>query len=304
MDARGRQVGAPRVLPQQAGIEGFGPRDVITGLAFSSADDSVLAVSRSDGAVALVDVDSGQTLRILRGGRGRVEHMAFSPSGERLVAAHENGVDAWDVATGRRLPGHASTFSSDLAVGMTRAARWPPRPAPREPWRSSTSSGHATGWRGRCRCPAAGGTADTVVASPDGRALVAMNSLDGQRGAAATRRAAPTRALPSRDATTFLHFSEDGRRLLVCCGAGFDTVLRLKDLRGKTLESFGDDAARAFGDAVLARSGRLLVLGHWTVAASLVLDPRRANVSATARGDRRQRTRPAQSGRPLRPLWP
>jgi WD40 repeat protein len=257
----GRQLGAPRVLPQQAGVEGLGPRDVITGLAFSSADDTVLAVSRSDGAVALVDVDSGQTLRLLRGGRGRVEHMAFSPDGERLVAAHENGVDAWDVATGRRLAGHASTFSSDLAVGMTRGGETATAAGSegtvalidvREPRHRLARA---------LRLPVTGEAVDTVSASPDGRALVASPFL-GEQAQLLGSGAAAARALSSHDATTFLHFSEDGRRLLVCCGAGFDSVLKVKDLQGKTLESFTDDGSHALADAALTRSGRLLVLGH------------------------------------------
>ena len=280
--ASGRQVGAPRVLPQQAGVEGFGPRDVITGLAFSSADDSVLAVSRSDGAVGLVDVDSGQTLRILRGGRGRVEHMAFSPGGERLVAAHENGVDAWDVASGRRLPGHASTFSSDLAVGMTAAGDVATVAG------SEGTVALVDVQRPRHRLarplplPPGGEATDAVVASPDGRALVAMPSFGGQAellGPGATA----TRALPARDATSYLRFSEDGRRLLVCCGTGFDNVLRVKDLRGQTLQSFREDPARTFGTATLTSSGRLLVLGL-DDRGGLVFEPRRASVSRRLAG--------------------
>ena len=280
VDARGRQVGAPRVLPQQAGIEGFGQRDVITGLAFSSADESLLAVSRSDGAVALVDVDSGQTLRILRGGRGRVEHMAFAPGGARLVAAHEGGVDAWDVASGARLPGHASTFSSDLAVGM---------PAAGDMATAAGSEGTVAlvdvqRLRRRLARPLPGvrGTADTVVASPDGRALVAMPFLGGKAlllGPGSTA----TRAFSARDATTYLQFSEDGRRLLVCCGTGFDTVVRVKDLRGQTLKSFREDAARTFGDAALTTSGRLLVLALDN-RGGLVLDPRRPGAARRLAG--------------------
>ena len=60
-------------------------------------------------------------------------------------------------------------------------------------------------------------------------------------------------------------------------------MLRLKDLRGKTLESFEDDADRASADAALTRSGRLLVLGH-NGRESSVWDPRRSGATRRLAG--------------------
>jgi len=208
--------------------------------------------------------------------------MAVAPGGDRLVAAHEDGVDAWDVATGRRLPGHASTFSSDLAVGMAPGG---------EVATAAGSEGTVAlidVQRPRHRLarplplPGLSEPADTAVASPDGRALVAMPFLGGDTRLLGPGGAA-ARAFSTRDATSYLRFSEDGDRLLVCCGTGFDSVLRVKDLRGQTLKSFREGAARTFADAALTRSGRLLVLGL-DDRGGLVFDPRRPDATRRLAG--------------------
>ncbi len=263
----GRARGAGRLLPAAAGVEGLGSREVITALAFSPADDGLLAVARSDGAVELVDVDSGQNVRLLHGGRGRVEHIAFAPDGRRLVAAHESGVDTWDVATGRRLPGHASPFSSDLAVGLQPGGRL------------ATAAGSIgtvaaievlQARHGLAQpLPGIDGTADAVLASPDGRSVLASywsgptQLLDGTSA----------QTLPIRNADTFLHFSQDGRHLLACCGPGFDSVLRVTGTDGRVAERFEAHSGSFIADAALTSSGQLLVLGSGDQGA-VVWDPR------------------------------
>jgi len=74
-----------------------------------SPDGSLLAIARS-GAVELVDVEEGRTLRTLAGHDDELTAVAFSPDGTQLAtASHDHTARIWDLTTGQTrttLTGH------------------------------------------------------------------------------------------------------------------------------------------------------------------------------------------------------
>ena len=94
----GRDVSEPMIRP------GGSARCV----AFSP-DGSLLAIARS-GAVELVDVEEGRTLRTLAGHDDELTAVAFSPDGTQLAtASHDHTARIWDLTTGQTrttLTGH------------------------------------------------------------------------------------------------------------------------------------------------------------------------------------------------------
>jgi WD40 repeat protein/3',5'-cyclic AMP phosphodiesterase CpdA len=67
-----------------------------------SPDGGVLAAGCEDGSILLIDGVSGLPLRMLRGHRGRVYAVAYTPTGDRLVtAASDATLRVWEVVTGR-----------------------------------------------------------------------------------------------------------------------------------------------------------------------------------------------------------
>ena len=67
-----------------------------------SPDGDMLAAGCEDGSVLLTDAFSGLPVRMLRGHRGRVYAVAYTPAGDRLVtAASDATLRVWETATGR-----------------------------------------------------------------------------------------------------------------------------------------------------------------------------------------------------------
>ena len=93
-----------------------GAGDDCNDLAFSP-DGSVLAVAGRDEMVRLIDPVSGETARTLVGHEGRVNQVDFSPGGEWLFSAGDDGtLMQWELATGARI----SVFG-DSSIGKVTA---------------------------------------------------------------------------------------------------------------------------------------------------------------------------------------
>ncbi len=81
-----------------------------------SSDGGVLAAGCEDGSVLLTDGDSGLPLRMLRGHRGRVYAVVYTPGRDRLVTvASDATFRVWETATGR----------CTLGISMEGAGIWP-----------------------------------------------------------------------------------------------------------------------------------------------------------------------------------
>lgn len=90
-----------------------------------SPDGSLLAIARS-GAVELVDVEEGRTLRTLAGHDDELTAVAFSPDGTQLAtASHDHTARIWDLTTGQELISlihlgeAAAAFHSDGSYSIT-----------------------------------------------------------------------------------------------------------------------------------------------------------------------------------------
>ncbi len=65
--------------------------EIPKGLALSP-NGHLAAIGEEDGRIILVDINSGQTVATLDGGRGRVDHLAFSADGQYLATGGADGV--------------------------------------------------------------------------------------------------------------------------------------------------------------------------------------------------------------------
>jgi WD40 repeat protein len=120
--ATGRQVGLFKGHKQNANRPGFIPIGcMISGVAFSTDGKTLATASYDDNDALLWDVATGKECARLRGHKGGVHVIAFSPAGKTVVtggAFYDGSVRVWDAATGKQLaqaPGHTHGVY-DLAV--------------------------------------------------------------------------------------------------------------------------------------------------------------------------------------------
>jgi WD40 repeat protein/tetratricopeptide (TPR) repeat protein len=98
--------GGSRLLSNLKGEIGYLGDDAL------SPDGSLFAASVRDNSINVWDVKTGDLKFDLTGHRTRVEDLAFSPDGERLVSCSYEGLRVWDLKTGNQitlLQGHQST---------------------------------------------------------------------------------------------------------------------------------------------------------------------------------------------------
>ena len=160
---------------QNAGITSISFSPDSRFLASSGSYSQVLGQPEVDGDIKIWDVQTGTEIRSLRGHRGRVARVRFSPNGSLLASSGADGtIKLWNAGTGaeiRTLQGHErgvsdfyfsrngdflASVSSDNTVRF-----WDLRTG--ENYRTETTSGHP----------------QTVALSPDGRFLAYSSSQDG-----------------------------------------------------------------------------------------------------------------------------
>ena len=73
-------------------------------LANKFAGKFVISIDTAPGTVALIDTESGETLREMQGGVGRIRGLAFSPDGSMLMVSATDGfVRIWSVGEGTEI---------------------------------------------------------------------------------------------------------------------------------------------------------------------------------------------------------
>ncbi len=95
-------IGLIRVYTSDTGeaVENFRGIDTYNGSAAYDPLNGILAIGGTDGAVQLWDMPARAGLAILRGTQSPITNLIFSPDGQTVLAADQNGtLITWDIAT-------------------------------------------------------------------------------------------------------------------------------------------------------------------------------------------------------------
>jgi WD40 repeat protein len=96
----------------------------VTDIAFSP-DGRQFATSSEDRTARIWSVETGKTLRVLRGHRDVVTSVAFSPDGARVVtASRDHKPRIWDAGTGRTIRGLIGHFGTVSDASFSPDGRW------------------------------------------------------------------------------------------------------------------------------------------------------------------------------------
>ena len=217
--------------------------DVTRGLAISP-DGSTLAVTRSGGAVDLIDARTLRRRRTLQAIEGFAGNVAFSPDGRLLAVVGRNGrITLWDARTlrsegelrGLRADSQALAFSPDgRFLAAAEALFTPPRMRVWDIRRRSLT---------RVRSDSA--PSGSLAFSPDGRSLAAETGFGADVLDARSGRL--VKSVEIEGASRSVAFSPDGTRLVIGSTDG-------------TVRFFSTDDWSGMGPPFEAHSGRVISL--------------------------------------------
>jgi eukaryotic-like serine/threonine-protein kinase len=230
-------------------------------------DGGELAIGRADGSIAVIDPGSAAPLRSLPppGGGGAIAQLAYAPDGARLAVASASGAYLCDAATGMR--------AVTLRAGPATEVRFAPRGDAVVV--ASPTALSLVGLDGRLVASDEVAEPHALATSPDGTTLVAVT----RAGASAWRASdlSPVASAPASD----YHFAAafDHGDLFI---AGMDGVRRWRDGRetrliAETVATLAWVDARtliADGKLIGTDTGDVRALGHYSVQATGIIDPR------------------------------
>ena len=220
----------------------------------ASRDGRWVAAGDTDGAICLWSTDGDAPPRLLKSHPQRVAHLAFSPGGDRLVAASGQALTIWDVAEGHPL-GRDEAVHDDAILALAAS------PAS-DLLATAGVGGTIRLWdaaTGRLRRVLAGheGFVVSLAFAPDGRSL-ASGGTDGLAKTWDLATGQPRRTFSEHaDAVIPVLFAPDGRRLVT---GGKDSSVRVWDAAtGAELWRLGTPGGPA---GLSPDSSTLAVVGH------------------------------------------
>lgn len=186
-----------------------------------SPDNRRSAIGTDDGLVRLVDIDSGDEIRVFRGHTGHVIDLAFSPDGRQLISGSgDRQALIWDVASGRlafALKGHANWVTSVGFASDGRSAVTGSRDGTIRFWDAHTG-------REMLRLDGRASWVTDISVSPDGKRLATGGDDGLLRLWDIENRQEVVAFFGHDDVIGRISFSHDGRMIL---SASFDGIIRL-----------------------------------------------------------------------------